>query len=316
MNRKYKKRGGFIILMIALLIISCKKKESINIKKEDIENTIERALSWVYKNPAHFSESAFFEISEEIITFYILSRNSEDLSQRENYIREIKKRLKVIESKEDYKIHLSEYTIFPSTAFIVEKLGLETLYFRKIIEDQILSDPQLYSLQMAKNIWNTVYLERLGYNPPKTLKDLLPHSTLYKELHQQQLYQNVKTQFDTNYIEPVIVTIYNITHEIFALTDFGELPPPAVITDNQSFFSKLFDETIKWAITTKNIDVLAEIIMCAKFLDLKDIPSFKRGIAFIFAQQEEDGSFGIINLEKPNVYRRGVLVSIMALSMS
>ena len=199
-------------------------------KKNRTEKTIDNALMWIYGNPVYFAmDLAFVEISEEIITFYILSSHAKSPEQRHDYISEIQKRYDLIASKKDLHLNSREYTMLLAIAYIKEKLGLETLDFKKIIDEQLLPDPLLYPPHITTTIWNTVYLERLGYNPPKALVNLMPMSTLYKELHERLLLQHVKAQFDPMYIDPISITTYDITHEIFSLTDFGELPPPLII---------------------------------------------------------------------------------------
>ena len=111
------------------------------------------------------------------------------------------------------------------------------------------------------------------------------------------------------------MTAYYMTHEIFALTDWGQLPSPPIVENNRIYFSKLFDKIIQWAITIHHIDILAELIMCVKMLDLKDVPSLNQGIEFILSYQEDNGTFGITNPSLPNIYRHGILVSMMALSI-
>lgn len=302
-----------VFVMAATLLFSCHRGKSSESRKGTIKESINKAVLWVNTHPAHFNDGMFIEISEEIIVFYIIYKHSEDQAKKGECVREIEKRLKLIQSKKDFRVQPQEYTMFLCIAHISKKLGLEGIDFRKTIENQILSDPLLYPPHITTSIWNTVYLERLGYNPSKTLEEILPQSTLSNELHQRLLFQSVKAQFDPMYVDVIAITVYDVTHEIFSLVDFGEIPPPYIIVENEAFFSELFDHIIKWAIAAGHVDVLAEAIMCVKILDLKDIPSMQSGIDFIISRQEKDGSFGVTNPGRPNVYRHGILVSIMAL---
>lgn len=306
----------FIVLLLSLFLTSCQQRTSSDDRKTDTDRTIAKALSWVCGHPAHFADGGFIEISEEIITFYILSNHSEYKPKKNIYMREIEKRLDLIASKKDFKLQPPEYALFLVIAKISEKLGLKILNFKKIIEDQLLSDPLLYPPHVTTRIWNTLYLERLGYTTPMDLDYWVSNSTLSKEVHQQLLLQYVKAQFDPRYSETISMAIYDIAHEVFSRTDFGELTPPPIIRENRAFFSELFNECIAWAITAKHIEILAEVIKCVKILDLDNVPSLDRGIEFIVSQQKGDGSFGITNATRANVYRHGILVSIMALSLS
>jgi hypothetical protein len=223
--------------------------------------------------------------------------------------------INLIALKKDFKVQPKEYTVFLTVTAIIEKLKIQTIDFRKIIEDQLISDPLLYAQNITNNIWYTVYLKRLGYNPPMSLEILMPQSILQQELDRRLLFQLVNSPINPKYVNPMTLTTYYLTHEIFALTDFGELPSPPIIANNQAFFSNLFDKTIQWSMAIKHIDLLAELIMCVKMLDLKDVPSLQQGIEFILSNQENNGTFGITNPTLPNIYRHGILVSMMALSI-
>ncbi|MGA1844075.1 MAG: DUF6895 family protein [bacterium] len=323
MNQRCKQIAAHgVIILVSLTIISCAKGTSKNTGKAAVDRAIGNALSWVYTHPAHFAEyspeipfSPFVEISEEIITFYILHRDAQEPSLKNSYTREIQKRLELIASKDDFTPQPPDFTMLLAIASISEKMGLHIIDFRTIIEQRLLSSPLLYPPHVTTSIWNTVYLERMGFNPRRGLDEIMSKSTLVREVQQRLLYQHVKGQFDPMYIDPVSITTYDITHEIFSLTDFGELPPPPIIIENQAFYAELFDSIIQWSITAKHIDILAEVIMCAKILHLKGVPSVNQGIQFIIDQQKKDGSFGVTNPGRPNVFRHGILVSIMALAL-
>jgi len=305
-----------ILLLVAPLCISCHRGKSSDLRKDRIKESINKAVSWVNEHPADFNDGKFIEIAEEIITFYIIYNNTEDPAKKNDCIREIEKRLNLIKSKEDFTVQSVEYTMFLCITYICEKLNLKGIDFRKIIENQIILDPRLYPAHETTKVWNTAYLERLGYDPPRTLEEVLSQSTISKEIQQELLFQSARAQFDPRYVDVLAITTYDLTHEIFSLTSFGEFPPPGIILDNRIFFSELFDYVIDWAVTAKHVDVLAEAIMCVKILDFKDVLSLESGLDYIISRQEKDGSFGVTNPGRPNVYRHGTLVSIMALSLS
>ncbi len=305
-----------IILIVISCIFSCNLNNSAQSKKDKINKTIQKALGWIYGHPANFAAGGFIEIAEEIITFYILSNHPDTPSMKQKYLREIEKRLDLINSMTDFKVKPQEYRMFLVLALISERLGFKDYDFKKIIEDKILSDPLVYPPHITTNIWNTLYLERLGYNPRNTMKKLLPQSTLSKEVQEKLLFKHTNSTANPMFIDPISITIFDITHEILAITDFGTLPPPPIIIDNKDFFSELFNRSIIWAIDVKHIDVLAELIMCAKIMNLEKVPSLESGIDFIISNQKKDGSFGETNPNMPNILRHGILYSIIALSIA
>jgi len=309
-------------MLIPLLIISCTApikpqttaQTETNFEKRRKE-AIRSATSWIYEHPPNYTDGGLLEILEQIIALYILHNNTEDAQQKTECVNEIRKMLQFIASQEDFKVGPQEYTIFLTVTAITERLGIDVIDLRKVLEEQVISDPLLYSQNTTNAIWNTVYLERLGYSPSKVLEDLMPQSNLSQELNQRLLFHLVSGPINPAYINPMTITMYLITHEVFCLTDFGLLPPPAIIARDEVFFNQLFDKAIQWTIAIHHIDMLGELIMCVKMLDLKDVQSFDKGVDFIISSQEEDGSFGITNPSRQNVYRHGILVSIMALSM-
>jgi len=318
-HKHYKYHGLLTLLVIfgiTLLSTSCQRGGSPDSKKGEASEPVHKALAWVSQHPANFQDGMFVEIAEEILTFYLLNRYTKDQSKKDNYLKEIKNRLDLIASNHELKAQPNEYTMFLAITEAAQKLGLNVPELKKIIESQLIPDPLLYPSHMTSRIWNTVYLKRLGYTPSATLEESMPQSTLTQEVNQKLLSQYTKAKFNPMYVDPMATTIYDMTHEIFALTDFGELPPPAIIAENQVYFSELFDQAIDWAITATHEDVLAELIMCVKILDLKNVSSMQRGINYIISRQEKDGSFGLTNPGRSNMYRHGILVTIMALTMA
>lgn len=305
----------FGITLLITSITSCQRGGSPDSEKGGASEPVRKALAWVSQHPANFHDGMFVEIAEEIVTFYILNRYTKDQSEKDHYLKEIKNRLDLIASNREIRAQSNEYTMFLAITEVAQKLGLKVPELKKIIESQLIPNPLLYPSHMTSRIWNTVYLKRLGYTPSATLEESMPQSTLAQEVNQKLLLQYTKAKFNQMYVDPMATTIYDMTHEIFALTDFGELPPPSIIAGNQAYFSTLFDQAIDWAITATHEDVLAELIMCVKILDLKNVSSMQRGINYVISRQEKDGSFGLTNPGRANMYRHGILVSIMALTM-
>lgn len=311
-----------MLLFITLILISCqgavRSYQTVRAPEPErgqYRQAINNAYLWLDRHPASFEHDGPLAILEEIIAFYVLRNNTEDISQREDYFNEIQKRVDLIASTKDYTVTHKEHTLFLTVTLIAEKIGINTPYFRKSIEDALLSDPLLYSQHITNTIWNILYLERLGYEPQMDIDTAMKQSNLQQESEKRVLFNLVSGQVNPLYLKPMIITAYFLTHEIFSLTDFGELPPPAIIADNKAFFAELLDRSIQWTVAIAHVDLLAELIMCVKMLNLEDVPSLNQGIAFILSKQEENGTFGITNPSLSNLYRHGVLVSMMALSM-
>jgi len=323
MNRTERKGTKCLILLFsALFLISCqaavKSHQSGSTpesEKDVYQEAIHKAYLWIDMHPTSLEIDGPVPILEEIMAFYVLWKNTEDASLKETYVDEFRKRVDLILSIEDYKIHPREHTSFLTIALFAERLQIDTLDFRKMIQEQIIPSPTLFSQNITNTIWNTVYLGRLGYNPPLDLESLIAQGNLQQEAYHRLLYQAICSPLDPANMDKMTLTTYHMTHEIFSLTNFGEYPSPPVIENNKAFFLEFFEKAIQWAMDINHVDLLGEMIMCVKMLDLKDVPSLQKGIEYILSSQEDNGTFGITNPTLPNVYRHGILVSMMTLSM-
>ncbi|MGA1839482.1 MAG: DUF6895 family protein [bacterium] len=312
---------SLIFLFCTLFLISCQGIEkpyqtarTSGSEKDVYQQAIYKASKWINNHPPTFEDEGALVILEEIMAFYVLWKNTDNASQKKKYYNEVQKRINLIALKKDFNAQPKEHTLFLTVTMITEKLQIHT-NFRKIIEEQILTSPFLFTQHITNTIWVTVYLNRLGYHPLMELDSLMPQSNLYQELHHRLVYQYVCSPVNPIYKDTTTLTLYHMTHEIFSLTDLGELPSPPIIENNKAFFSELFEKSIQWTMAINHIDLLGELIMCVKILDLRDVPSLQQGIEYILSSQEDNGTFGITNPTLPNIYRHGILVSMMTLSM-
>ncbi|MGA1867192.1 MAG: DUF6895 family protein [bacterium] len=308
-----------LIIVVSFILFSCNSisNKSTPPAPEKVEKAIQNALQWIENHPESFTDGQFLEISEGIVMFYVLYKHCK--SRPHAYFREqIQKRLELLASNPAYKITPQDYTIFLAISYIMKKLDLPLLDYDTIIKEVMLEDPLLYpSYHITTCIWNHVFLERLGYTPQNSFDELISQSTFSKEFIYRRLLKALQGKFDKRSIDHIGLTIYNITHEIFCLTDFGEISPSVeILITQKDFYSKLFEESLKWAIKAKHIDLLGEIIMCGKILNMEEsLPSLPRAINFILSSQESDGSFGITNPSRANAFRHGIMVVLMALCM-
>ena len=149
----------FLLISFPLFLFSCQGA----VKSYQIANTLEskgdnykqaiyKSYLWLDRHAASFEEGGALPILEEIIAFYVLMHNTEDRPQKNNYFHQIQKRINVIALNKDYTVKQKEYTVFLTVATIAEKLGIHTVDFKKIIEEQLIPSPLLYT----ENITSTV----------------------------------------------------------------------------------------------------------------------------------------------------------------
>ena len=290
-------------------------------RSQAMGHATDKAMAWLYAHPASVAENELMEVVEEIMFYYALDSISGNSDMHESYRREIGKRHQAIldfnKENLDRRLHLQgdwAALTYPPLAHIITNVGLDAGPYRTIIDDVISHKRYPDPSRNAMQLWIAVYLERLGYTPVQPAISLLNNSSLQRDPETRELLVFFLDKDASGENPPATIQlIYNITHEIIALTDFGAHQPPAVMTAQLDHYASLIDAAIGWAMHESAIDVLAELIFCVRLLGLGDLPSLPGALDLIVNSQQDDGSFGITNPDRPNGKRHGVLTCILAL---
>lgn len=282
---------------------------------------IDKATAWLDAHPASVADDELMEVVEEIMFYYALNATGKYNDMHETCRREISSRHRAIVSfndeNRDRQLHLQgdwAALTYPPLAYITASMGLDTGSYRVIIDELIANRRHLDKSRNAMQLWIAEYLERLGYRPVPSTDYLLNNSSLQQDPETHALLDYFRDAGASGKNpQATIQTIYNITHEIIALTDFGALHPPPVMLAQKEHYARLIDAAIGWAMRESAIDVLAELVFCAYLLDLGNLPSLPDALDLIIDTQQADGSFGITNPDRPNGKRHGVLTCLLAL---
>lgn len=294
---------------------------SMDVQAQTINQVIDKAMRWQSEHPASASDNELMEVVEEIMFFYALYSTPGYEAERPYFLHEITTRHRAIKAylagTADMQHHLKgEWAAltYPPLMHILSELGLDTEVYRMLINELISLKRHLAPPRKAMRLWIAIYLARL---------DLIPDSTVQYLLNNSPLQQDPRTHVLLDYFtedatnmkdrDATIQIVYNITHEIIALTDFGALSPPPVMMAQQTHYAQLIDAAMHWATRESELDVLAELVFCAHLLDFGGLPSQPAAVAFIISKQQANGSFGITNPDRPNGMRHGVLTSLLAL---
>lgn len=286
-----------------------------------VEQVIDRATHWLNGHPASVRDNELMEVVEEIMFFYALRSTPGYETEHPYFLREIASRDQAIKAylaeTGDLQLHLKgDWAVltYPPLTHILSRMDLETDAYRVLIDELISRKRHLTPPRPAMRLWIAVYLARLG---------LVPDSSVQYLLNESPLQQDPETHVLLDYFsdpatasrdrQAAIQLVYNITHEIIALSDFGALPPPPVMLAQRTHYASLIDAAINWATRESALDVLAELVFCAHLLDLNDLPALPAAVALIVSRQQADGSFGITNPDRPNGVRHGVLTALLAL---
>jgi hypothetical protein len=291
------------------------------IQAHTVHQVIDKATHWLDGHPASVGDNELMEVVEEVMFFYALYSTSDYAAERPYFLREIASRQRAIEAylaeTGDLQLHLQgdwAALTYPPLVHILSEVGLETDAYRALIDELMARKRHLAPPGNAMRLWIAIYLARLELVPDSSVQYLLGNSTL-----QQDPQTHVLLDYFTDHAaasrdpRATIQLVYNITHEIIALTDFGALPPPPVMSAQRSHYARLVDAAIGWATRESALDVLAELVFCVHLLDLGDLPALPAALALIISKQQADGSFGITNPDRPNGVRHGVLTALLAL---
>ena len=287
-----------------------------------VSDVIDKAMAWLAVHPADIRDGDVIGVTEEIMFFYALSTIATHSAANRNFRREIAARHTALAAFHRDSLRSGSplqgnwvALTYPPLAHIVARMGLENTPYRAVIDQRLASRADSVAPRQAMQLWIAVYLERLGYTPDTPVPTLLAGSALQQDPQTHTLlghFAAVPGSADTR--QATIQLVYNITHEIIALTDFGALRPPAVMVAQAGHYARLLNAAIAWATRESAIDVLAELIFCAHLLELHDLAAAPGGLELIMNSQQDDGSFGITNPDRANGRRHGVLTCLLALS--
>jgi len=291
------------------------------VRDRTVSQVTDKAMHWLDGHPASVRDNELMEVVEEIMFYYALYSTPGYEAERPYFLHEIGRRHRALEAylaqTGDMQQHLQgdwAALTYPPLAYILSELGFETDPYRVRIDALITRKQHLAPQRTAMRLWIAIYLARLGLVPDSSVQYLLDASALQQDPETHALLDHFSDHAaasrDPN---ATVQLVYNITHEIIALTDFGARPPPPVMTAQRAHYARLVDAAIGWATRESALDVLSELVFCAHLLGLGELPSTPAAVALIVSKQQDDGSFGITNPDRPNGVRHGVLTALLAL---
>lgn len=294
---------------------------SMDNQAQTLEQVIDRAMHWLGEHPARIADHELMEMVEEIMFFYALHSTPGLAAERAYFLREIAARNEAIviylADGRNAGQHLQgdwAALTYPPLVHILAELGLETAPYHALIDELISRKLHLASPRHAMRLWIAIYLARLGRVSDASVQYQLGDSPLQQDPQTHALLDYFSDPAAASRDpQATIQLVYNITHEIMALNDFGALPPPPVMQAQRAHYARLVDAAIDWATRASAFDVLAELVFCAHLLDLGELPALPAAVALIVSRQQVNGSFGITNPDRPNGVRHGVLTALLAL---
>lgn len=323
LNRKEKQRYIFFC-MICFICVGCFKVPPGNLRdvvgeckgKTQQDMVICRGLEWLLEHPVDIQADGFLELGEEINLFYKFYLKADNEPEKRFFKSIIESKIDYLLNEHDLKVDFAgEITAYLNFAKIMKRMDIERPEYQDFIEKEILTNPMTYPPAITYAILNSALIEDIGSKPRMSFGTLVSQGVVARFSQNPELVPIGKAYASS---DDVMNFYYDITHEIFAVSNFGDRDPDQFLLEKEiQYLKDLIPQGVATYIAEGQVDILGELIICAKLLNYTDFYNFKDGVQYILDAQKEDGSFGLIErmafLGRPNLYRHGVLVVIWSL---
>jgi len=179
-------------------------------------------------------------------------------------------------------------TSYLRVAYLMERLGLDTVFYRQQIQQV---HPRLNAHMRARGVDQRMafhwYYEHFGLQEPFPLESAFQTGLIASRKEMDWFKQNP-------------MEAYNLTHEVFVPYKFGEdLNADFFTADDKNYLRGILDNMIPWYIQKKEVDLLAEFILCAAYLKATDLPVYREGLRFLLESQNTNGAWGQYEQHRP-----------------
>lgn len=308
-----------ILSLVLLMGISCAHRDThTNAIEAQRKLVLNRAYDWIVDHPANFEDGGFLEMGEEINLHYIRYSKAGSEEEKKTYRQQMVRIIENLRAQKNFEIQfageITAYLVITKTAV---RLGMEANDFHSFIKEKILYNPMTYPPNITYTILNVSLLQDLGYDPKIRLDSAMEQGVIAMMTKDSQL-----IPIDKGYAadQDVMNYFYDLTHEIFGISSFCEKNPEQMLMSKEiEFIREMLVKGVSLYLPKKQLDILGELVICAKLLNYTDFPGYQDTLSFILSSQEEDGSFGVIprmkDLGRGNLHRHGVLVAAWALAL-
>ncbi|MGA1794974.1 MAG: DUF6895 family protein [bacterium] len=281
------------------------------------QQAICRGMDWLFKNPVDIHREGFMELGEEINLFYMFYLNAGSAGEKEFYRSAIRSRIERLLREHDLRVnHFEEILGYLYFVHIMNRMGISNERYEDFVETEVLPNGMMHHGQSNTfMLLSSAMIEGLGRSPQVPFQRLLDQGIIARLSPRPDL-----VPIDKVYVTSADIQnfYYDVTHEIFAMSNYGERDPSTCLLDHELQFLKgIIPRGMARFVEEGEVDIVAELIVCARMIGCTDFHGFEDAVLFILDAQKDDGSFGPIRrmsfLGRPNIYRHGVLVALWAL---
>lgn len=179
-------------------------------------------------------------------------------------------------------------TSYLRVAYLMERFGLDTKFYRTKINEVL---PRLNAHMASRGVDQRMafhwYYEHFALPEPFPLASAF-QTGLIKARKPAEWYQANPRE------------AYNLTHEVFVPYKFGEdLNVKFFNPADQAYLRGILEQLMPWCIQRRDMDLLAEFILCAVYLQMTDLPALRHGLEFLLASQNANGAWGEYEQHRP-----------------
>lgn len=258
------------------------------------EQAICRGLGWLLDHPADVNErQGFLEMAGEVHIFHRFYVLSDKPREREFFRRMILSRIDYLLNRHEWRVrHSGEINAYLIFARVMKDLGMQNPEYLRFIEREIVYHDRSYPYATHMNVAIAVsgLIDGLGYTSRIPFRDILRKGTIAWYSGHPDRIPYERFDADPRYM---MEFFYMIAHEIFSMANFGDRDPRLFLDEEAlQFLQETIPLGISKSIEWSEVDILAELMICARLLQYSDCEEFEEGVRYIIDAQEEDGSFG------------------------
>lgn len=278
-----------------------------------------RGLRWLLEHPADIKDpQGFLEMGGELHIFYQFYVRSNNSREKNFFKGLITSRIRYLLNKHDFKVNYAgEITAYLIFAKVMKKLGIHSSRYRHFIDKEIVNNDKTYPLNVNINatIFISGLIDGIGDKPKIPFRDILRWGVIARYSSSPDLIPCGKPHVLSRY---KMEFYYMITHEIFAMANFGDRDPRHFLGKKElQFLKNIIPFGISTSMEWGEVDILAELIICARMLGYTDFEGLEEGVQYLLDFQKEDGAFGpsirAADLGRTDSYRHVVVMALWAL---
>jgi hypothetical protein len=228
----------------------------------------------------------FVEILHGYLYLYHLADTKQEKAEYKNKVQQLFKATEKPEYHNLSTIPIQEFredsTSYLNACLIMTLFGLDNRAYKEEVKKalpRILADAKDRGTNQQMAFRYLLY--RLGLAPSRSLDDLVARTVI-----------RTHTDAATLMLPQSVQALYDITHEIFQLAEFGKKKINNLDASDWEYLRKVVPLLINHLIKTGDIDLLAEFTVDMKYLGFESMPEYPKALTYILNNQNPNGSFG------------------------